>query len=234
MRSSAPTDTTARPQPEVRHQDYCFARRHMKPAIFGFYTYVLQLTSKTGVFYTDTRRDAWEFSVDRGTIATWTKFLARRGWLRLTSKSTRHPVTGMWSQQTYGVLTHKQWVEAMGTDQCRYLEDYKLERHRAGKPSTVQVEHPQQNPQQRPGLQQISSGYPPDRAGNPSFTVPDFPVSPCGEIQPKKRSEPERCAEERKEKGNNSNSETVESFGKTKPPERPRPAPRPRRKAAAA
>ena len=58
----------------------------------SFHGYALATSHKSGIFYSDVRRDAEDYGVNKDTIATWTKWLEEEGWFeRLDSNLKRNP-----------------------------------------------------------------------------------------------------------------------------------------------
>ncbi len=99
----------------------CFARRHMPPQIESFHGYALATSHKSGVFYSDVRRDAEDYGINKDTVANWTKWLAKEGWFdRLDGSLKRNPITGMYASVRYRVLSHDEWA-AKHPGTCRYM-----------------------------------------------------------------------------------------------------------------
>src|SRR5258708_7570789 len=101
----------------------CFARRHMPAQIESFHGYALAVSRESGIFYSDARRDAEEFGVDKNTIHTWTRWLEKRDWMVRLDKGKRlkrNPVTGMFESIRYCVLSHDEWA-ARHPGQCREI-----------------------------------------------------------------------------------------------------------------
>jgi hypothetical protein len=99
----------------------CFARRHMPPQVESFHGYALATSRKSGVFYSDVRRDADDYGVNKDTITAWTKWLVKEGWFEpLDGKRLkRNPITGMYASIRYRVLSHDEWA-AKYPGHCRY------------------------------------------------------------------------------------------------------------------
>jgi hypothetical protein len=100
----------------------CFARRHMPAQMESFHRYALATSHKSGIFYSDVRRDAVDYGINKDTIATWTKWLEKGGWFeRLDKRLKRNPITGMYTSIRYRVLSHDEWV-AKHPGNCRYIK----------------------------------------------------------------------------------------------------------------
>ena len=112
--------------PATKH---CFPRRHLTPNECALYNYMWAASRASGEFRSDARRDAWDLGVNKDSITSWTKSLAKKGWAEQTQKRRRNPVTGAYSPIHYRVLSHAEWVGKHGSAQCRYLEDY-YQQHR--------------------------------------------------------------------------------------------------------
>jgi hypothetical protein len=105
-------------------QQQCFARRHMPPGVLAFYSYALALSRKTGIFWTNVRRDCWEFHVSKNTVSKWMRTLDFEGWFvpvdgQKRTKRSRNPRTGMLLPRRFRVLTHDQWCRA-NSGACRF------------------------------------------------------------------------------------------------------------------
>jgi len=105
----------------------CFARRHMSPGDFAYYSYALAVSRGSGIFYSDDRRDAKEFGEDgisNRTIFDSRKRLEKTGWLvrRQTGRRLkRNPLTGVFESIQYRVLTHAEWI-ATHPGRCRFTK----------------------------------------------------------------------------------------------------------------
>ena len=100
----------------------CFARRHMAPAVNAFYAYALSISKKSGIFYSDARRDAWEFQVNKDSVTKWTRYLESRGWLKRVDRGPRlrrNLLTGTYQSIRYEVRTHDDWAKSH-PGQCRF------------------------------------------------------------------------------------------------------------------
>ena len=97
---------------------HCFARYHMPAAIESFHGYALAASRKSGIFYSDARRDAGQFvsnkpnkKVSKNTITAWTQRLDKEGWFeRIDKGRKRNPVTGEYASIRYHVLSHDEWA----------------------------------------------------------------------------------------------------------------------------
>jgi hypothetical protein len=109
-----------------KNQGQCFARRHMSPGDYAYYSYALAVSRGTGIFYSDDRRDAKEFG---GGISPRTIFgsrgrLEERGWFVRIDKGPRqkrNPVTGHMLSLRYRVLTHEEWT-ALHPGHCYFTK----------------------------------------------------------------------------------------------------------------
>jgi hypothetical protein len=99
----------------------CFAGRHMAPQVESFHGYALATSRKSGVFYSDVRRDAEDYGVNKDAITAWTKRLVKEGWFEpLDGKRLkRNPVTGLYASIRYRVLNHDEWA-AKYPGHCRF------------------------------------------------------------------------------------------------------------------
>jgi hypothetical protein len=209
----------------------CYAHRHMKAALYGFYSRIRQLSHKSGVFWADCERDAWELSANKETISIWMRWLVKAGWLVTISRRRQNPKTGKYSAGSYRALSHEEWVKSHGRSECRYLrEDILLDRY--GKSVMGKLAVPQQNPQLKAEIHGFSSEDAQRHYGNPDFATPEIPTSPQRKFRKKIGSTPRFEGESGKEKSNSSNNGTMKSSGKLKPPTRH--APRARFKTAGA
>lgn len=124
----------------------CFARRHMPAQIESFHGYALAASRESGVFYSDARRDAEDFDVNKDTILAWTHWLENQGWMERLDKGKRlkrNPATGMYASIRYRVLSHDAWAaEHLG--KCRYVGDNRL----ADDPDTSEIEYLSEKPGQ--------------------------------------------------------------------------------------
>ena len=101
----------------------CFPRDHQTPGENALYNKMYSASKKSGVYYSDDRRDAKFHSqksggesgkkVSKNTIAAWRHGLEKKGWIERIDGGPRHrnPLTGMWASIEYRVLTHAEWVE---------------------------------------------------------------------------------------------------------------------------
>lgn len=102
----------------------CYARRHLGAAVSAFHAYALAVSQRSGVFYSDTRRDGWEFGVSKNTITSWTQRLEEEGWLRRLDEGRqlkRNKLTGMYDSVRYEVLDHDSWA-VVHPGKCRFRE----------------------------------------------------------------------------------------------------------------
>jgi hypothetical protein len=103
----------------------CFARRHMAPAIAAFHDYARRVSEKSGIFYSDARRDAAEFGesgVSKNTINGWIHWLESSGWFKRIDRGKRlkrNPLTGSYESIRYEVLGHDEWAKDH-PGQCRF------------------------------------------------------------------------------------------------------------------
>ena len=89
----------------------CFSRRHMPPDVSAFHEYALAVSHHSGIFYSNVRRDSWEFGVSKDRVSRWTKFLEQRGWFRRIDRSKRlkrNPHTGLLESIRYAVIPHEE------------------------------------------------------------------------------------------------------------------------------
>ena len=103
----------------------CFARRHMPAAVSAFHAYALAVSRDTGIFFSDARRDAWEFSVSKNTVTAWTQQLEDDGWFVRMDRGPRlkrNRATGMYGSIRYEVLDHDTWV-SRHPGKCRYRNE---------------------------------------------------------------------------------------------------------------
>jgi hypothetical protein len=101
----------------------CYARRHMPAAVLAFYLYALSISSRSGIFYSNSYRDAWEFGCSRTTIIKWTKILRKEGWFDPINKSGRRPrrnaLTGTFESVQFRVVSHPEWATGH-KGKCRF------------------------------------------------------------------------------------------------------------------
>lgn len=109
---------------ELHSGGLCFARRHLGAAVSAFHAYARAVSQESGVFYSDARRDAWDFGVSKNTITSWTRRLEKEGWFRQLDESPRrkrNKVTGMYDSIRYEVLDHDTWA-VLYPGRCRFRE----------------------------------------------------------------------------------------------------------------
>lgn len=90
----------------------------------AFHAYALRVSKDSGVFYSDSRRDAWEFTASKNTITKWTKRLEKEGWFRrldMGRRLKRNKRTGMYASIRYEVLDHDTWATCH-PGKCRFRE----------------------------------------------------------------------------------------------------------------
>jgi len=100
----------------------------MPAQIESFHGYALATSRESGVFYSDARRDAEDFDVNKDTIIAWTHWLENQGWMDRLDKGKRlkrNPVTGMYASIRYRVLDHDGWADKH-PGKCRYVGDNHL------------------------------------------------------------------------------------------------------------
>lgn len=100
----------------------CFARRHMSMAASAYHSYALAVSRNSGVFYSDDRRDAAEFSASARTIFALRSWLEHHGWFRPVDKGKRrqrNSVTGQFLAIRYRVLDHDEWT-MVHPGHCRF------------------------------------------------------------------------------------------------------------------
>jgi len=106
---------------------FCFPRNHQTPGESALHNYMAGASRKSGVFYSDDRRDAGQFEspkdaakrISKNTITKWRHGLENKGWIERLDKGPRqrNPVTGLYASIRYRVLTHNEWV-AKYPDRC--------------------------------------------------------------------------------------------------------------------
>src|SRR5260221_6779640 len=106
---------------------FCFPRNHQTPGESALHNYMIGASRKSGIFYSDDRRDAGQSDsqnsgggkVSKNSIAVWRHSLEKKGWIERIDGGPRqrNPLTGMWASIQYRVLTHAQWV-AKYPDRC--------------------------------------------------------------------------------------------------------------------
>jgi hypothetical protein len=94
----------------------------MPAAVESYYSYMLAVSKDSGIFFRDDRRDAQEFHADKDTITGWSKFIENHRWSVLNRDERK-----IWSEKSgrfisipYRVLTHDEYVELYGPDECSY------------------------------------------------------------------------------------------------------------------
>jgi len=105
----------------------CFARRHLSSNETAYYDYVWGVSRRDGEFRSDDRRDAWDLkgkTSAKNSITRWRLSLEKKGWIIRTKESHQNPLTGKYSAIHYRVLSHEEWVERHGANQCRDLKEY--------------------------------------------------------------------------------------------------------------
>lgn len=86
----------------------------MPPAVTAFYTYALNVSRQSGIFYSDARRDGWEFGVSKNTTHRWARYLESEGWFRRIDRGLclrRNPLTGSYESIRYTVVDHDTWAQ---------------------------------------------------------------------------------------------------------------------------
>jgi hypothetical protein len=106
--------------PHSHAKGFCFPRNHQTPGESALHNYMTGASRKSGIFYSDDRRDAKQFKsqksgggkVSKNTVAVWRHSLERKGWIERIDGGPRqrNPSTGMWASIRYRVLTHAQWL----------------------------------------------------------------------------------------------------------------------------
>jgi hypothetical protein len=95
----------------------------MPAAVNAFYEYALAVSKKSGIFFSDVRRDAWEFAVSKNTITAWTHRLEKSGWFKRVDhgkRLKRNPFTGSFESIRYEIISHKVWAENH-PGRCRFF-----------------------------------------------------------------------------------------------------------------
>jgi hypothetical protein len=123
---------------EKEVKKYCFARRHFSsPAVDSFYRYAYDVSHERdedtgriiqGWFYRSDRRDAADFGVGKNTITRFVTELVRNGWFREASNPRTRKPGGQFASIVYKVLSHTEWTNTYGSEQCRYTDAVQAER----------------------------------------------------------------------------------------------------------
>ena len=100
----------------------CFARRHLSTGAGAYYLYMLAVSSAkenpTGIFWSNARRDAWEFDVSRNTVTAWLSEIEEKGFAIALDEHGKRNAKGQMASIRFEVLTHAEWVskiDALGT-----------------------------------------------------------------------------------------------------------------------
>ena len=114
-------------QQNFSKRERCFSRRHLPAAVEAFYRYAYDVSHtgragrEKGLFFSNARRDAWEFSVSKNTVSSWVRSLEKFGWFERIDSGTRRKrnAAGQMASIRYRVLTHEEWGRRY-PNQCRF------------------------------------------------------------------------------------------------------------------
>ena len=103
----------------------CFVRRHLPAAVESYHRYALNVSRKSGVFYSDARRDAQDFGVGKNTITRWMDAMETAGFaVRQTTgpRQKRNKLTGTYESIPFTILDHDEFA-AKNPGTCRFMND---------------------------------------------------------------------------------------------------------------
>lgn len=143
----------------------------MPPDVSAFHDYALAVSHLSGVFYSNARRDAWEFSVSKNRVTRWIKWLEDAGWMERLDprpRKTLNRATGR--MQRFAQRNPYDWRDEADT----VANGPKVVKEVAGRLEAVLslLEKLERTRQGKTGLWQVDrSGPAQPRAGSPTQQV---------------------------------------------------------------